>query len=88
MSVTHLVLGSVAVKSRSRWLRTYAGRIPLRLRRHCRRWGMPYSPFRAMSLAIDAIAAGGLALVGQDLVHPGHAHYAIACRVVFTDASE
>ena len=36
----------------------------------------------------DAVAAGGLALVGQDLVHPGHAHHAIACRVVFTDASE
>ena len=52
MSVTHLVFGSVAVKSRSRWLRTYAGRVPLRLRRHCRRWGMPYSPFRAMSRAM------------------------------------
>ena len=36
----------------------------------------------------DSVAAGGLAFIGQDLVHPGHAHHAVAGCMVLTDAPE
>ena len=89
MSVTRLVFGSVAVKSRTRWLTDV--RRPgaaSRSRRHCRTRGMPYSPFRQGHEPAMRLRRGGLALeLGQDLVPNirGHAHHAIATRVVFTD---
>ena len=44
ISVTYWVLGAVAVKSRSKWLRVPAGGVPDGLVRQRRRWGRPPMP--------------------------------------------
>ena len=44
MSVTHLVLGAVALKSRAKWLRVPAGGVPEGFVRQRRRCGTPCKP--------------------------------------------
>ena len=51
MSVTHFVLGAVAVKSRSKWLRVPAGGVPDGLVRQRRRCGTPRKPARRIRRA-------------------------------------